>query len=281
MLKKYSNTRSLADNIRLGVITAFSAGMVNILTLIIFFAFSSNVTGHYAILASEIAMGNWYQVAVVFSWIFLFFFGNFVSNYIVISYNKRNAYIAHALPVAIEMLCLLSVGIYGSYYYRETLQETEVLVALCLFAMGLQNGLTASISNFAVKTTHLTGATTDLGILASMFTKKEYRENEQLMGKFKLIFFIALSYMFGGVIAGLLYFQIGFKTFYVVCVTLIVVIGYDYSKLELYEYFRKNPSTDEDDDDMVEVSTSETPLTVKVRRLADHARDTKPDRDSG
>jgi uncharacterized membrane protein YoaK (UPF0700 family) len=71
---------------------------------------------------------------------------------------------------------LLFVGIYGQNYYKNTLPETQFLVALMLFATGLQNGLTASISNFSVKTTHLTGTTTDLGILFSMFTQKEYRK---------------------------------------------------------------------------------------------------------
>lgn len=238
MLRKYSNSRSLEDNIRLGVLTAFSAGMANIVSLIIFFAFTSNVTGHYAILAEEIAKGNWYQVAVVFTWIFLFYFGNFCSNLIIINFNKKNAYLAHATPILIEIVCLLIVGIYGSYYYTEKLQETEILIGLCLYAMGLQNGLTASISNFAVKTTHLTGATTDLGVLSAMFTKKEYRQNEQLRGKFKLIFYIACSYLTGGVISGLIYFVIGFKVFYAVCLSLIVVLLYDFSKLKFYQYFK-------------------------------------------
>jgi hypothetical protein len=33
------------------------------------------------------------------------------------------------------------VGIYGQFYYQKTLEETEYLVALMLFATGLQNGL--------------------------------------------------------------------------------------------------------------------------------------------
>jgi uncharacterized membrane protein YoaK (UPF0700 family) len=174
MLRKYSNTRTLSDNIKLGTLTAFSAGMVNIASLLIFFSFSSNVTGHYAILAAEVVRGNIYQVAVVLGWIFLFFFGSFVSNLIVIHFNKINMYVAHAAPIVLEILCLMIVGIYGQFFYEETLIETEILMALMLFAMGLQNGLTASISNFAVKTTHLTGTTTDLGILFSMFTKKSF-----------------------------------------------------------------------------------------------------------
>ena len=36
---------------KLGAMTAFSAGMVNVASLILFFSFTSNVTCHYAILA--------------------------------------------------------------------------------------------------------------------------------------------------------------------------------------------------------------------------------------
>jgi len=151
MLRKYSNSRSLTDNIKLGSLSAFSAGMVNIGSLILFLSFSSNVTGHYAILASEIVKGNYYQIAIVFSWIFLFFFGSFVSNFIVIHLNQINGYLAHSIPLFLEITCLMIVGIYGEFFYTETLAETEILLVILLFAMGLQNGLTASISNFSVK----------------------------------------------------------------------------------------------------------------------------------
>ncbi len=73
MLRNYSNSRTLGDNIKLGTLTAFTAGTINIASLLIFLSFTSNVTGHYAILAAEISKGNWTQVAVVGGWIFLFF----------------------------------------------------------------------------------------------------------------------------------------------------------------------------------------------------------------
>lgn len=236
MLRKYSNSRSLSDNIQLGTLTAFTAGMVNIGSLLLFFSFTSNVTGHYAILASEIVKGNFYQIAVVFSWIFLFFFGSFTSNIMVIHFNKKNAYFAHAMPLVLEILCLVAVGIYGQYFYKESLAETEILLALMLFAMGLQNGLTASISNFTVKTTHLTGTTTDLGILFSMFTKAEYRNNPALVDKAKLLLAIAISYVSGAVIAGFTYMFLGFKMFYVVSSILVVIIFYDLSKIRIKKY---------------------------------------------
>jgi len=242
MLRKYSNSRTLGDNIRLGTLTAFSAGMVNVASLMIFFAFTSNVTGHYAILAEEIVKGNFYQIAVVFSWIFLFFFGGFVSNLIVIHFNKKNAYVAHASPIVMEIMCLMAVGIYGHLFYKETLAETETLLALMLFAMGLQNGLTASISNFAVKTTHLTGTTTDLGVLFSMFTKKEFRKNKELTGRAKLLISIMLAYVVGAVFSGFVYKYIEFKVFFVVSSFLVIIIFYDFYKLRLIKYLAANKS---------------------------------------
>ena len=139
MLRKYSNYRTFPDNLQLGVLTSFSAGMVNVISVILFFAFTSNITGHYAILAQEIAKGNWYQAAVVFLWIGLFMTGAFTSNSFVIR-GEKNRYLSHAIPVFLEILCLLGVALYLKYGYEETLNETEALVGVLLFAMGLQNG---------------------------------------------------------------------------------------------------------------------------------------------
>ncbi len=244
MLRNYSNSRTLGDNIRLGTLTAFTAGTINIASLLIFLSFTSNVTGHYAIFAAEISQGNWAQVAVVASWIFLFFFGGFVANLSVINFNKKSKYFAHAFPIILEILCLLAVGIYGQFYYQKTLGETEALVALMLFATGLQNGLTASISNFSVKTTHLTGTTTDLGILFSMFTQKKFRKNPELIARAKLLMSIMFAYVLGAVFSGLTYYNLEFRVFYVISVCLLVVIGYDFYKINIrhfqteYRYYK-------------------------------------------
>ncbi|MCH5599551.1 YoaK family protein [Niabella ginsengisoli] len=231
MLRKYSNSRSLGDNVKLGILTALVAGMVNVASLLLFLSFSSNVTGYFAIFASELANGDLYQIALVGSWIFLYFFGCFVSNFIVINLSDKNKYLAHAIPLLLELSCLLAVGVYGDYWYNGTLQESEIMLSFLLFAMGLQNGLTASISNFAVKTTHLTGATTDLGILAAMFTSKKFRRKKEMRDKATLIASIAISYVTGGVLFALFYKTLHFKMFYIIGAFLLVVILYDSYKL--------------------------------------------------
>jgi len=240
MLKKFSHTRSNIDNIKLGVLTAFTAGMVNVASLVLFFSFTSNVTGHYAILAEEIAKGKWFQVFIVISWIFLFFAGSFLSNFIVINGKNVSNYISHSIPLVLELICFVYVGIYGVYYYQETLMETEMLVAVLLFSMGLQNGLTASISNFSVKTTHLTGLTTDLAVHLSMITQKEYRDNPDIIDKIKLLSAIAISYLTGGIIAGSITYYFEFKVFFYVSFSILIVLFYDASTTYLKILFRKN-----------------------------------------
>lgn len=238
MLRKYSNSRTLKDNIQLGVLTAFAAGMINVASVIIFFSFTSNITGHYAILAEEISKQNWYQAAAVLAWIAAFFIGNFITNLIIIHWKGKNNYLSHVIPLSLEIICLMSVGFYGQYFYQETLMETEWLVGILLFATGIQNGLTASISNFVVKTTHLTGLTTDLALLLSMFTKQHYRENEELKGKARLLLSIVTSYMIGGIVAGVLVFVAQFKVFWFASFVITLVVAYDYSKIKVTRFIR-------------------------------------------
>jgi len=233
MLRRYSNSRSFSDNLKLGVFTAVIAGMVNVASVILFYSFTSNLTGHFAVFAQEIADGKWFQMLVVFFWIILFFGGSFLSNILVINSNKRNAFLSHSIPMVLEILCFVGVGIYGQFFYQETLTETEILVSVLLFSMGLQNGLTASLSNFQVKTTHLTGLTTDLALHLSMLTKKEYRENQAVVEKTKLMASIMFSYVVGGVVSGLVIHYFQFQVFYLVSIAMAGVIVYDYVKSTL------------------------------------------------
>ncbi|MNX89496.1 hypothetical protein D3C86_1215120 [compost metagenome] len=208
--------------------------MVNVASVIVFFSFTSNVTGYYAVFAQEIAKGNWYQGAVVLFWILLFLIGSMFSNLIIIhGKGKFSAYLTHSIPLVLEILSILFVGIYLDVFYEDSLKETEILVGALLFAMGLQNGLTASISNSVVKTTHLTGLTTDLAILISMFTKEANRSNKDLVDKFHLLLTIVTSYVMGGLLSGISFNYLSNKTFYVVCFVLLIIGLYDHYKLYL------------------------------------------------
>jgi uncharacterized membrane protein YoaK (UPF0700 family) len=224
MLRRYNTNRKLSDNQKLGALTAIVAGLVNVVSFIMFFSFSSNVTGYYTIMIAELTNGNWHQFSIVTVWILSFFIGSFLSNFIVVKFSKVNRFWAHAAPVILEILLLTFVGIYGSFFYTNSLIETEMLLLLMLFAMGIQNGLTASITNFTVKTTHLTGLTTDLAILFSLYLHKQHLSQPHLVQRVKLMATIFSCYLIGGAIGSVLYKFIGFSVFYFASIILAFIV---------------------------------------------------------
>lgn len=199
----------------LGGTTATVAGLVNVCSVIAFFAFASNVTGHVAVLTEELVKGHWHQLGVVLSWLLAFLVGAFVANMIVSTIGRDNPRLGRAIGIGLVMSTLTAVGYYGQFHYAETLTETEYLVAILLLAMGVQNGLVATVSSGVVKTTHLTGLFTDLGIELSLLIQSRFRPDADLDFKLRLHLFILLSYIVGGVLGGMLFLSIGFATFHV------------------------------------------------------------------
>jgi uncharacterized membrane protein YoaK (UPF0700 family) len=88
----------------------------------------------------------------------------------------------------------------------------EFIACSLLFAMGIQNSFVTKISNAIVRTTHLTGLFTDLGIdLSSLFFNKKDRNSEKTKENIKLRFAIISSFFGGGLIGGFIYSELEFK----------------------------------------------------------------------
>jgi uncharacterized membrane protein YoaK (UPF0700 family) len=198
----------------LGGSTALVAGLVNVCSVIGFFAFAANVTGHVAVLSEELVKGHWHQLGVVGAWIAAFLAGAFAANGLATHVAPENPLIGRSLALSLEIALLFAVGYYGDRYYAETLTETEYLVGVLLFAMGLQNGLVATISKGVVKTTHLTGLLTDLGVEISMSLQRRFQNDEGLRFKLRLHLLVFVAYLVGGAAGGALFVQFGFPTFY-------------------------------------------------------------------
>jgi uncharacterized membrane protein YoaK (UPF0700 family) len=235
MLLGAPGQRGKEHDLGLGASTAAVAGMVNVCSVIAFFAFASNVTGHAAIFAEELVKGHWHQVIVVVLWLSLFLFGAFVANASITALGERRPVLGRAFPLVLLFALLVGVGYYGTYHYFETLRETENLVGILLFAMGLQNGMVATVSNGVVKTTHLTGLSTDLGIELSMFLQRRFRSDDGLRFKLKLHIVIFAFYILGGVLGGALFLSFGFKALYLAGFILSLILAHDLVMLWLPE----------------------------------------------
>jgi len=98
-----------------------------------------------------------------------------------VSRGKQPSWVA---PLVLVALILAAVGLAGHYNAFEpfgsqvvTDPPPFVLLSLLAFAMGLQNAAVATTTGLAVRTTHLTGPATDLGIHlgTAWFTQGEQR----------------------------------------------------------------------------------------------------------
>jgi uncharacterized membrane protein YoaK (UPF0700 family) len=227
MLLEQPGNRERRHDLWLGGSSAVVAGFVNVCSVMAFFAFASNVTGHAAIFAEEMVKGHLHQTSVVIMWLAAFMVGAFLANLSVTLLDDRAPRLGRLIPVVGEMIMLVGIGYYGHHHYGETLTETEYLVGWLLLAMGLQNGIVSTVSSGVVKSTHLTGVTTDLGVELSMLLKAKYRRDDVLRFKFALHAIVFGSYLLGGVAGGVLYLRVGFEAFYIASATLALILGHD------------------------------------------------------
>lgn len=211
----------------LGGTTAIVAGFVNVCSVVAFFAFASNITGHVAIFAEEMVKGHWHQFSVVLAWVSSFIAGAFVANLCVGVLGHRFPRFARAVPLVIEVSLLAGVGYYGEYHYAETLTETEQLVGVLLFTMGLQNSMVATVSKGMVKTTHLTGLATDLGMEIASIVQSRNRDDAALRFKLKLHLLIFVCYCAGGLAGGALFTTLGFRAFHLAGAILVFLLVHD------------------------------------------------------
>jgi uncharacterized membrane protein YoaK (UPF0700 family) len=106
--------------------------------------------------------------------------------------------------------------------------------------MGLQNSLVTTISNSTVRTTHLTGLFTDLGIeLSQRFFYFQKEQRQKLNASIKLRLTIINFFFLGGIIGGVFYSSINLYVLVIAALTLIIAVFYDTLKLKTIIFKRK------------------------------------------
>jgi uncharacterized membrane protein YoaK (UPF0700 family) len=112
-------------------------------------------------------------------------------------------------------------------------KNPNLLAFSLLFAMGLQNSLVTRISNATVRTTHLTGLFTDLGIeLSQLFFYKQKEHKEKLFSSIKLRMTIISFFFVGGIVGGVFYSTFKLYVLALAAATLFLGLIYDNLKLK-------------------------------------------------
>lgn len=214
-------------NVSIWMLMAFQAGLLNIGGFMACHRFVSHVTGFATFFGYEISQpDNSHAIGMLIVPLF-FLLGAMVSGFLVdirLKLHKRPKYYLSFGFIFILLLLVYVGGVTGQFgVFGEPLRETSdylLLIILC-FTCGIQNGSITSVSKSVVRTTHLTGITTDLGIgLARLLSAKklnEPMENEKkaTMMRIGIIFFFGL----GSVVGGLIFSRLAYNGFIIPVMT--------------------------------------------------------------
>lgn len=237
MFRHRGKSRTLVHNLKLASLLSFVAGLVNVSGLLAVSRLTTNVTGHFGFFAEEMSKENFATALVYLLFIFFFFFGAFCSNTIVELMSRYNVRFMNTIPVAVEIFVLICIGFLEP---EVIISNANVIACLLLFAMGMQNALVTSLSNSVVRTTHLTGLFTDLGIeLSQLFFYKRTLQQKKLVSSIKLRLTIIFFFFTGGVAGGWGYRLLGIEILLPAAVILFIALVYDSVKLKLVTIKRK------------------------------------------
>jgi uncharacterized membrane protein YoaK (UPF0700 family) len=207
--------RNKQNNWALGGILAFVAGAVNAGGFLAGQRYTSHMTGIISGIADDLVISEIGIVLAGIAFLISFVSGAAVTAVLINWARRKHLHSEFALSLCLEAALLLFFGVLG--YSLNILVEVFVpttILVLC-FVMGLQNAIMTKISKAEIRTTHMTGIVTDIGIElgrllywnrdhSSMPQKRVVADREKL--KIHLIIFSL--FLIGGIVGA-----ISFKTF--------------------------------------------------------------------
>ena len=167
-----SQAHSFTQQARLAITLATVAGYTNILTILTCGTVTSHVSGTTSELGRDVASGAWEKAGFALFLLGAFFVGAAASGVCTETGRRRGWESIYVLPIAVEaaLLAMFAVGV--ELHNREALFTGAArwwMTGLASSAMGLQNATITRISSGVVRTTHVTGVLTDLGLELTQF----------------------------------------------------------------------------------------------------------------
>ncbi len=238
MFRHRGKHRTYIHNLRLASLLSLVAGIVNISGVLSVKVLTTNVTGHFAFFSEDLSNKD-YKIAVVYLFFILsFLVGSFTSNLIIEIVSRIKPEASYIFPIVIEIIILMVVGMFGVSSILGN-SDGQIIACTLLFAMGLQNSLVTKASQSVVRTTHLTGLFTDLGIeLSQLFFYKKRSEFIRLSKSIYLKLAIISCFFLGCLAGGFVYRSIELKTLLLAAGVLVIALFYDTIRFHYYNLKR-------------------------------------------
>ncbi|MDE2617576.1 MAG: DUF1275 domain-containing protein [Burkholderiales bacterium] len=217
--------RSPLANLRLGICLSFIAGATNAGGFLAIGQYTSHVTGLLSSVADHLVLGQFALVAASLAAIAAFVGGAMTTALMVNWGLRRQLRSAFARPLALETGLLLVFGLFGAAINLHAELFAPLTVLLLCYIMGLQNAVITKVSNAEIRTTHVTGLVTDIGIELGklLYFNRSPVPIKVVANRRKLRIHLALiaAFFAGGVLGAL-----GFKLWgYLTTVPLAMLLG--------------------------------------------------------
>ncbi len=223
-----SRERTRRANRQLGCLLAFVAGAINAGGFLAVRRYTSHMTGIVSAMADDLVLG---QIGLVLAGIavLLAFIAGAASTALLVNWARRQGLQGEfALPIVVEAALLLVFGLLGANLnlLLELFVPTTVLL-LC-FIMGLQNAIVTKISRAEIRTTHMTGVITDLGIELGRlvyWNKGPHRADPVKADRDRLVILATILGLFlaGGIAGAAAFKAIGYSAVLPIAATLLAI----------------------------------------------------------
>lgn len=197
---------------RLGVVLAFVAGAVNAGGFLAVGAYTSHMTGMVASITDLIVVDQWRTAVAIIPHVAAFFIGSVLSAVLINWARLKQLASEFALPLMAEALLLVAFGLLAAAGLGAGLSGLYALIALLCLIMGLQNGLITKISHAEIRTTHMTGVITDLGIETGrfLFGKASHSDTRFSAVKLRRLGLLLFGFVAGGLAGAAAFNWVGF-----------------------------------------------------------------------
>lgn len=202
MLIRVGDERTRSIDLFLAAQLSFIAGTLNAVGFVVAGSFTANMTGNISLFAEHLAD---HQLVLALSFIGLlvaFISGAALAALAIQTGERYRLRSCYALAIVAEGLMLLVFG--AMLVVRPGLAQEAHLVILLSFVMGLQNAVTTMISRARVRSTHVSGMATDLGIeLAALIGGPALRQAAR--PRLRLHSLTLICFAMGGVAGAMLF----------------------------------------------------------------------------
>lgn len=207
-------TRSERGNRHLAFVMALVAGALNAVGFVAVAIYTSHMTGMTALVSDHVAAGEWRLILPPGTALVSFIAGAASTAILFNWMRRRDTSGRFALVLLLEALLILLFGLLANSL--DAAGGELLIIAILGYVMGLQNALITKVSGARIRTTHVTGMVTDIGIELG---KAAYR-NRRLhtapvrhdVLKLRLLAAMVSLFAIGGVIGALGYTWIGYPT---------------------------------------------------------------------